>query len=129
VQYVVARPDGKIEEKRLVTPSRPLSTLALREGWSRTPLEPNGALYKCHFDWPKDLVPSARLVVEGMTQVIEAKLNGRDLGLRFAYPFSFELGGALRAGPNELELRHVERYTFTSRLGNIKVVPYYEFRV
>jgi hypothetical protein len=72
---------------------------------------------------------SARLVVEGMTQVIEAKLNGRDLGLRFAYPFSFELGGALRAGPNELELRHVERYTFTSRLGNIKVVPYYEFRV
>ena len=129
VQYVVARPDGKIEEKRLVTPSRPLSTLALREGWSRTPLEPNGALYKCHFDWPKDLVPSARLVVEGMTQVIEAKVNGKDLGLRFAYPFSFELGGALRAGPNELELRHVERYTFTSRLGNIKVVPYYEFRV
>jgi hypothetical protein len=129
VQCIVAHPDGKIEEKRLVTPSRPLSPLALREGWSRTPLEPNGALYKCRFDWPEDLLPSAKLVVEGMTQVVEAKLNGRDLGLRFAYPFSFELGGALQAGPNELELRHVERYTFTSRLGNIKVVPYYEFLV
>jgi hypothetical protein len=129
VQYTVARPDGKIEEKRLVTPSRPLSTLTLREGWSRTPLEPNGALYKCRFDWPRDWVPSAKLVVEGMTQIVEAKLNGKELGLRFAYPFSFELGGALRAGANELELRHVERYTFTSRLGNIKVVPYYEFRV
>jgi len=92
-------------------------------------VEPNGALCKCRFDWPKDLVPSARLVVEGMTQVIDAKLNGKDLGLRFAYPFSFELGGALRMGPNELELRHVEQYTFTSRLRNIKVVPYYEFRV
>jgi hypothetical protein len=129
VQYTVARPDGKIEEKRLVTPSRPLSTLTLREGWSRTALEPNGALYKCRFDWPKDWVPSAKLAVEGMTQVVEAKLNGRDLGLRFAYSFVFELGGALRAGANELELRHVERYTFPSRLGNIKVVPYYEFRV
>ena len=77
----------------------------------------------------RNLVLSARLVVEGMSQVIEAKLNGKELGLRFAYPFSFELGDALRSGPNELELRHVERYTFTSRLGNIKVVPYYEFRV
>jgi len=64
-----------------------------------------------------------------MTQVVEAKLNGKDLGLRSAHPFSFELGGALRAGANELELRHAERYTFTSGLGNIKVVPYYEVRV
>jgi hypothetical protein len=64
-----------------------------------------------------------------MAQVIEAKLNGKDLGLRFAYPFSFELGSALLPGSNQLELQHVERYTLTSRLGNIKVVPYYEFRV
>ena len=129
VQYIVVPPDGKIEEKRLVTPSRPLSTLALREGRSRTALEANGDVYKCRFDCAKDLVPSARLAVEGKTQVVEAKLNGRDLGLRFACPFSFELGGALREGANELELRHAEPYTFTSRLGNTKVVPYYEFHV
>jgi hypothetical protein len=64
-----------------------------------------------------------------MTQVIEARLNGKDLGLRFAYPFRFDLAGALRAGSNELELRHVERYSFKSRLGKIKIVPYYEFRI
>jgi len=101
----VVRPDGKIEQKRLVTSSRPLFTMALREGWTRTPLEPNGALYQCRFDWPKDFVPSASLVVEGMTQVIEAKLNGKDLGLRFAYPFSLELGDALLPGSNQLELQ------------------------
>jgi hypothetical protein len=92
-------------------------------------VEPNGALYKCRFAWPGGQVTTAKLVIGDMSQVIEAKLNGKDLGLRFAYPFNFELAGALRPGSNELELRHVERYTFTSRLGNIKVVPYYEFRV
>jgi hypothetical protein len=46
-----------VKSKWLVTSSRPLFTMALREGWSRTPLEPNGALYKCRFDWPKDFVP------------------------------------------------------------------------
>ncbi len=83
----------------------------------------------CRFDWPQGSVLSAGLVIEGMTQVIEAKLNGKDLGLRFAYPYRFELGGALRPGSNELELRLVERYTFKPRRGNIKIVPYCEFRI
>jgi hypothetical protein len=92
-------------------------------------VESGGVLYKCRFDWPRDTLLTAALVIDGMTQVIKARLNGKDLGLRFAYPFRFDLGGALQTGSNELELHHVERYLFQSRLGNIKIVPYYEFRV
>jgi len=128
IAYRVWR-NGSIEEKRLMAPIRPLSTMALREGWTNSPAESGGVLYKCRFDWPQDAVLSAGLVIEGMNQVIEAKLNGKNLGLRFAYPFRFELGGALRSGSNELELRHVERYTFKSLLGNIKIIPYYEFQI
>jgi hypothetical protein len=127
--YTVVHPDGKIEEKQVVTPARALTPLLLREGWSRTPVPPNGAIYKCRFDFPADLGPSAKLTLEDMTQSLEVKLNGKELGWRFAYPFDFDLGEALRPGPNELELRHVERYTFTSHLGKIKVAPYYEYRV
>jgi hypothetical protein len=129
VQCAVVRSNDVARNKTLVTPSEPLLSMALREGWSSGLAESGGVLYKCQFEWPQKSVLSAGLVIEGMTQVIEAKLNGKDLGLRFAYPFRFELGGALRTGPNELELRHVERYSFKSHLGNIKIVPYYEFRV
>jgi hypothetical protein len=128
IQYTVAGPH-ELEENRPVTPTSPLSTIDLRQGWISSPADSGGVLYKCQFDWPHDAVLSAELVIEGMTQVLEARLNGKDLGLRFAYPFRFELGGALRPGSNELELRHVERYSFPSRLGNIKIVPYYEFRI
>jgi hypothetical protein len=128
IQCEVLRPHGG-EEKRLSTPSRVLAPLHLQEGWSETPDESGGTLYKCRFDWPLDAVLSAALVIEGMTQVIEAKLNGKELGLRFAYPFRFELEDALRPGSNELELRHVERYSFESHLGNIRIVPYYELRL
>jgi hypothetical protein len=117
------------EQKAFVTADKPLSTLNLKEGWASSPGESGGVVYKCRFNWPQGSVTSAGLVIEGMTQVIEAKLNGNDLGLRFAPPFRFELGGALRPGSNELELRHVERYSFKSHLGNIKIAPYYEFRI
>jgi len=113
----------------LATPSEPLESMALQDGWSSRPAESGGVLYKCQFEWPQNSLRSAGLGIEGMTQVIEARLNGKDLGLRFAYPFRFDLAGALRAGSNELELRHVERYSFKSRLGKIKIVPYYEFRI
>lgn len=128
VAYRVWR-HGSIEEKRLTTGISPLSTMALRERWSNSPAESGGVLYQCRFDWPQEAGLSAALVIEDMTQVIEPKLNGKDLGLRFAYPFRFELGGALRSGSNELEIRHVERYTLKSLLGNIKIIPYYEFQI
>ena len=124
VHYTTA--EGKTAETRSAGSGE---ILALREAWSRTPVEGNGAVYKCRFDWPQDAAPSARLVVEDMTQMIWVKLNGKDVGSRFSYPFHFELGSALRPGPNELELRHVERHTFTSRLGKVTVVPYNEFRI
>jgi hypothetical protein len=69
------------------------------------------------------------LEISGMTQVLRVKLNGQDLGTRFTYPFRFELGSALREGRNEIELEHVERHTFTSKLGRVRLIPYYEFRI
>jgi hypothetical protein len=129
VQCTILRPISGKEQKAFVTADKPLSTLNLKEGWASSPGESGGVVYKCRFNWPQGSVTSAGLVIEGMTQVIEAKLNGNDLGLRFAPPFRFELGGALRPGSNELELRHVERYSFKSHLGNIKIAPYYEFRI
>ncbi len=101
----------------------------LHEGWSRTPIEPNGATYKIRFDWRQSQAASAVLATEGMTEVIHVKLNGRNLGMRFTYPFRFDLGAALRPGSNELELTHIERHTFTSKLGEIWLRPYYELRV
>jgi hypothetical protein len=128
-EYSIAESDGRIYDERAATGAGPLATLTLREGWSSTPIEPNGALYKCGFEWPHGEGIGAVLVIEGMSQVISAKLNHEDLGTRFVHPFRFELGSALRPGANELELRHVERYNFKSRLGNIRVAPYYELRV
>jgi hypothetical protein len=69
------------------------------------------------------------LVIGDMTQAIRAKLNGKDLGLGFTYPFRFELSAALQRGSNELELEHTERHTFTSKLGTIRLVPYYAFQI
>jgi hypothetical protein len=39
------------------------------------------------------------------------------------------LGEALQRGANELELEHTERHTFTSKLGTIRLVPYYAFQI
>jgi hypothetical protein len=64
-----------------------------------------------------------------MTQVIEVKLNGTSLGSCFVNPFKFDMQPALRSGVNELELRHIERYKFTSQLGTVRITPYYEHRI
>ncbi len=127
--YALVQSDGKITYKQVSTPSAELAPVTISEGWSRMPLEGNGAIYRVRFDWPRGNAPSGVLLIEDMTQVIHAKLNGKDLGMRFTYPFRFDLGTALKPGPNELELKHIERHTFTSRLGKVKVQPYYEFRV
>ena len=129
VQYSLARPGGTSEEKRRAVPGKEFASLTLREGWSRTPTGINGAVYKTRFDWPTDAPLTAMLVIDGMTQAIRAKLNGKDLGLCFTYPFRFDLGEALQRGSNELELEHTERHTFTSKLGTICVVPYYAVQV
>jgi hypothetical protein len=129
VHYVVARGRGGKEEKEWATPPGQLSPIALKEGWTRNPSEPNGVIYRRKFDWTASESQSADLTIEDMTQVIEVKLNGTSLGSRFVHPFKFDMQPALRAGVNELELRHVERYTFTSRLGMVRVVPYYEYMI
>ncbi len=127
--YSWARPDGSVIGKQENTPLAQLMPVRLHEGWSRTPIEPNGATYKIRFDWRQSQAASAVLATEGMTEVIHVKLNGRNLGMRFTYPFRFDLGAALRPGSNELELTHIERHTFTSKLGEIWLRPYYELRV
>lgn len=129
LRYALAQADGKMERKQANTASKELAPLEIREGWSRTPFKPNGAVYKARFRWPQAAPRSARLAIENMTQVIHATLNGKDLGMRFTYPFHFDLSSALQPGLNELELKHIERYSFTSKLGDITVNPFYEIRV
>jgi hypothetical protein len=129
IQYTLARTDGKSEGKRLTTPSAALSPTTLDQKWERTATKPNGALYRAGFSWRVEASSAAMLEISGMTQVLRVKLNGQDLGTRFTYPFRFELGSALREGRNEIELEHVERHTFTSKLGRVRLIPYYEFRI
>jgi len=129
VHFRVVEPDGVSVEKQFVTAPRRLTRQTVRQGWERTPIEPNGATYRAKFEWTPRTGVSAELVVTDMSQVIHVKLNGKELGMRFTYPYHFELGPALQAGENQLELEHVERYTFTSKLGTVRIVPYYLFRI
>ncbi len=127
VEYSLAR-GGQVEEKRVATATGILSPLPLKEGWSRTALGGNAARYRTSFEWEAGPGKAAELRIDDMTQVIRVRLNGEDVGMRFAHPFRFDLSGRLRSGQNTLELEHVERYTFESRLGEVRVVPYYFVR-
>jgi hypothetical protein len=129
VHYIIGRTQGGWEEKQWVTPSAELSPTALAGGWTRTPSEPNGAIYKRQFEWLGSKDQSADVIIEDMTQVIEVKLNEKSLGHRFVRPFKFDVGPALRPGVNEIEVHHIERYSFTSRLGTVRIAPYYEYRI
>ncbi len=126
--YEVEDAGGHITSKEVNTPSMRLAAIALHEGWTRTPLQSNGAVYDIKFEWLQSHADSAVLVIENMTQVIHASLNGKDMGMQFTYPFRFDLGCSLTPGPNELRLKHIERYTYTSMLGQISLHPYYELR-
>jgi hypothetical protein len=112
--------DGAIELRDYALPAQ-----RLVEGWSRMSLDGNAARYTTSFDWIPAPDRSAELRVERMTEVIRVRLNGADLGMKFAYPFRFDLAGHLRAGRNTLEIEHVERNTFESKLGDVSLVPYY----
>jgi len=62
------------------------------------------ATYRTQFDWtPRE----SRLFLElGKVRVLaEVRLNGRDLGPVWTAPFRVEITGALRPGPNLLEIR------------------------
>lgn len=128
-RYELERADGSRTAEQRTTPQGKLTPVNLVRGWQRTPLKANGAAYHIAFDWSGGPAQSAMLVIEGMTQVIHVKLNSADCGMRFAHPFQFDLSKALRAGGNALELTHIERPTFESRLGKITLLPYYELRV
>jgi hypothetical protein len=128
-RYSLADGGSGAATREAATPPTALVAIALQQAWSRRSVQPNGATYRITFDWRQDHARSAVLIIDDMTQVIHVKLNGRDLGMRFARPFRFDLGSALRLGSNQLELKHVERHTFTSMLGQIRLQPYYELRV
>jgi hypothetical protein len=118
---------GTGKERTWETPARDLKPILVSDRWTRTPADGNAATYSAQFDAPG--VEKAELRISGMTQVVHGTLNGRDLGMRFAHPFSFDLATGLKAAGNQLELRHVERYTFTSTAGVVSVTPYYSLEV
>ena len=128
-RYEMERDNGRITSNEVNTPSARLAAIALHDRWSRTPIPAKGASYAIKFDWPHAHADSAVLVIEDMTQAIEVRLNGKDLGTRFTYPFRFDLGSGLKAGSNDFHIQHIERYTYTSKLGRISLHPYYELRI
>ena len=115
------------KEQTWETPARELRPVSLSDRWTRTPTEGNGAVYRVQFDAPG--TQGAELRIDGMTQVIRAKVNGRDLGMRYTQPFRFDLGTGLKPSQNALELLHVERHTFQSEPGKVSITPYYSFEV
>ena len=123
-RYTIVQPNGSAREAESATPAASLEPIELRRDWVRKP-ESQGVLYQASFDWRQPAESGAVLEICDMNQVIFVRLNGQDLGMRFAYPFQFDLSRTLRAGRNEVEIRHVERDGFTSHLGRVRVVPYY----
>ncbi len=119
---------ARTQTKRVATAKDDLSQMPLREGWSRTPLGGNAVRYRTSFDWQPAPGKAAELRIGNMTQLIRVRLNGEEVGMRFAHPFRFDLNGRLRDGKNTLEIEHVERHTFESKLGEVSVVPYYFVR-
>jgi hypothetical protein len=136
---VLRRDNGKIElrhfgagavhyvtesgQERTWTPGAAQEPLVLSNGWQRIAGVRGAATYTTTFK-STGLGPSAELHVDGMTQVIHPKLNGHDLGMRFAWPFRFDLGPHLSPSANQLEISHVERHTYESKLGEVSIVPY-----
>jgi hypothetical protein len=128
-RYHIVQADGSAREAEKSTPAAFLEPMELRQGWERKPADSNSVLYRVSFDWRPSAQNGALLEIDDMTQIVFVSLNGQDLGMRFTYPFRFDLSSALRVGQNELAIRHIERYSFTSRLGLARVVPYYSLIV
>jgi len=128
LRYSLWEQDGAITSKQVKTPQQGLAPVIIQE-WARTEVEPNGARYRGSFNWPYDSTASACLLLSNMTQVISVKLNGKIGGMRFTYPFRFDFGSSVQPGPNKIEIEHIERYTYVSKLGDVKLIPYFETRV
>jgi hypothetical protein len=136
---VLRRDDGKIElrqygadtvqyvtengQERTWRPSAAREPLLLTDGWQHTAGARGAATYTASFK-SGGLGPTAELHITGMNQVLHPKLNGHDLGMRFAWPFRFDLGTHLISSTNQIEIAHVERHTYESKLGEVKIVPY-----
>ncbi len=120
---------GKVEEARVATVQGQLTELRLSDGWERVPKEGNATRYKTRFEWTAPTGGTGEIRIRDMSQVVRVRLNGVDLGMRFTSPFRFDLTPGLRPGQNELELEHIERHTFESELGDVRVVPYYRIKI
>ena len=130
----IRRPDGRIEIRKgggllywvrdgktqttMLEPALPARPIP---GWSGPAADGNAAVYRAEFSVDADM--KAELRVEEMTQVVSLKLDGRDRGTHFCSPFRFNLG-VVPKGLHRLELRHVERHGFESRLGRVRLSGY-----
>ena len=128
VEYSLVR-SGKIEEGRIATAEEQLTALRLNEGWSRLSKDGNTAVYTSGFEFTPPSGGSGEIHIRNMSQVVRVRLNDVDLGTRFSAPFRFGLSVGLRPGQNKLELEHVERHTFESELGDVRLVPYYSVEI
>jgi hypothetical protein len=91
----------------------------------RKPLDGNRALYFARFRWTAAPHQGAELRISRMSEHIAARLNKAPAGIRFTYPFHLDLTALLRGGESLIEVEHVERHTFVSKLGRVEIVPYH----
>lgn len=115
------------QQDRTWNPSAVQEPTAL-SSWQRTPGLRGAATYTTTFQ-SAGIGASAELHITDMTEIIHPKLNGHGLGMRFARPFRFDLRDHLLPSANQLEILHVERHTYESRLGEVKIVPYAAVRI
>jgi hypothetical protein len=84
----------------------PVAMRALRS-WTELPggrFFSGMGVYRARFDWTGPLPGCCLLRFEEVREAAEVRLNGRPLGVLFNPPWAVEAAGALRAGPNELEV-------------------------
>jgi hypothetical protein len=68
-------------------------------------------------DWP--VGASTRLDLEGASQILRVKVNGRAVGEKFCSPYRFEIGKDLQVGDNTIEIERVGRYTSPAEVQNM----------
>jgi hypothetical protein len=65
------------------------------------------ATYRKTFELPESLAKRNRLFLQlaNLAEIAEVTLNGKHLGLAWLPPYRIEISGAVRAGPNQVEIR------------------------
>jgi len=79
-------------------------------GWTERPEEAiryysGTAVYRTSFEWTNEVPAAARLDLGRVGVTAEVTLNGKPCGVAWSEPYRVDIGGALKRGPNEVDIR------------------------